>query len=523
MVLNFLMKRKNLCILNTLLIILLVGNLFIVNLNVTFDSSRQDFKCSINISDFWNLTATPIYINDNNPGVDDWVTINTTYDWCNGAGTWSDPYVIENITVDGLNINNCIEIRNSNVYFIIRNCTLFNAKSNGAGIYLDNTNNGYINNNNCSYNAQYGIYMLSSDNNTVTYNNMTSNGQSNPSYGAGISLKDSNTNNISLNNVSKNYGILDGAGIVIKDSINNTVSNNTAILNSALQFGSGIFLDNASHTFILNNILNRSRMCGLRISSGGNLTIEGNLMENNGIVFFTESYSNTIKQSNLANGRSIFYYENKTLLKDSDFVNPGQIILMNCNNSDISKKYISNTSVGIWAKNCYNITIQECDLLYNKLSGIGLSDSSNNTVFNNNVLYSLQDGISVYGPYNNISFNNLSYNSDGISIVRDNNILIGNNCSNNSGTGIDITTDFNYVEANLALFNQEGMSISGLNNTVFDNTINKNINNGLVLLDDNNSITYNNISLNNIGISFQICDYNTLIKNEIFSNTFLGD
>ena len=40
---------------------------------------------------------------------------------------WNNPYIIENVLIDGQGSGNAIEIADSSVYFIIRNCTIFNS------------------------------------------------------------------------------------------------------------------------------------------------------------------------------------------------------------------------------------------------------------------------------------------------------------------------------------------------------------------------------------------------------------
>ena len=46
---------------------------------------------------------------------------------CTGSGTDIDPYVIEDLIIDGQGSEPCILIGNSDVYFRIENCSLFNA------------------------------------------------------------------------------------------------------------------------------------------------------------------------------------------------------------------------------------------------------------------------------------------------------------------------------------------------------------------------------------------------------------
>ena len=91
-----------------------------------------------------------IIIDDDDPSMN-WMTTAATYDWCSGSGTWNDPYIIENVVIDGQDSSNCLEIRDSIPYFIIRNCTFYNAGPLGkAGILLYNVKNGTLLNLNCS-------------------------------------------------------------------------------------------------------------------------------------------------------------------------------------------------------------------------------------------------------------------------------------------------------------------------------------------------------------------------------------
>ena len=153
-----------------------------------------------------------------------WTDTANDNDWCYGQGTWQEPYVIENVPIDasssptgsGIFINN-----SKNEFFIIRNCTVYNAGSGlyDGGIKLENTNNGTLTNNNCSLNNRYGIYLL----NCININIKTNNATHNIDYG----IKLSNVNNSQLiNNNCSNTSVNDG--IYLYDNCNNiTVSGNT--------------------------------------------------------------------------------------------------------------------------------------------------------------------------------------------------------------------------------------------------------------------------------------------------------
>jgi len=74
------------------------------------------------------------------------------------------PYVIENVTIDANDKSSGIKIVDSKAYFVVRNCTLYNATITGRGYYaaieLANATNGEISENRC-LNSTYGIYMHS--------------------------------------------------------------------------------------------------------------------------------------------------------------------------------------------------------------------------------------------------------------------------------------------------------------------------------------------------------------------------
>lgn len=57
---------------------------------------------------------------------------------CTGSGNYTHPYVIENLVIDGVESGSCIWIENSNVYFKIENCSLYNSGYQNSGIQLIN-------------------------------------------------------------------------------------------------------------------------------------------------------------------------------------------------------------------------------------------------------------------------------------------------------------------------------------------------------------------------------------------------
>ena len=347
-------------------------------------------KRNLKTSGSWILT-NPIRIDDSDPSKN-WSKTANDNDWCSGSGTWSDPYVIKNIW---MNISQtCIEIKNSNVHFRIWNSSLLTSIFNG--IVLLNVNNSNI------------------------YNNKISAGQS---FGEGISLIYSNNNSIGNNFIwDSNIGIR-----IINGSRNWMTSN--IIKNS---FYHGITFEdngNSQDSFIYNNtLINNHPGVFLR---GKYHTLLNNSFTGAGIIFgydFDEIISYNIDTSNKIDNKPIYYYSNKTYLNPEDFVNGGQILLANVNNSRIENLRISNAGLGIQLGYCFNLRINNVSLT-NQIYGMGLSDSYNNTfskisVLNNGI------GIWLLGDCENNNFINNEFTNNSHAGVKsgfsDDNLFLNN-------------------------------------------------------------------------------------------------
>lgn len=285
------------------------------SLNISLNSQKtQGFN--IKSSFDWNLTGTPIYIDNTNPNsIYHWSYTAATYDWCSGLGTIDDPYIIENVLIDGLNSGSSITILNSNPFFIIRHCIIYNAGV--AGIDLSNTSNGAMILNNCSYNNGYGIQIYGGENNTIINNIINHNDY-------GIWITDSHYITVSLNLVDNNeYGITfidcnyGGAsenilksnfGGLYYSGYNGTLSKNT--LENHTWFG--LALEVAYYTFAQENIIsnNYAQYGGIVFSWADNNTALKNLLKNNtyGFYFLGSCIDNIIKENFIENNTLIGFY-----------------------------------------------------------------------------------------------------------------------------------------------------------------------------------------------------------------------
>jgi parallel beta-helix repeat protein len=161
---------------------------------------------------------SPIHINGNSQ-------FTTANGVSSGTGTNSNPYIIQNWSIAATNSTG-IHIENTNSYFVIRNCHVFDGKRFGAneGIHIEDVTNGIIKNNRLTNNDD-GILLYNADDNIVSENNCTGNNN-------GIRFFSSELNIVNNNTCKSNT-----RGIYIQyTSYNNTIANNTVVSNS--QFNS---------------------------------------------------------------------------------------------------------------------------------------------------------------------------------------------------------------------------------------------------------------------------------------------
>ncbi|NVM19263.1 MAG: right-handed parallel beta-helix repeat-containing protein [Candidatus Lokiarchaeota archaeon] len=449
--LNTKIKLSSVAILGSIFILFVLANTNI-NYNAT-NNLEQKYESILYIEDLKiSKISEKIFIN----GTSDWVDLKNEGN-CTGQGTYSDPYVIKDLVINGFYIGTCIWIENSDVYFKIENCTGYNAGN--YGIYLNNVSNGHLVNNTFSSNIAEGINLYRSHNNTILETNINNNYE-------GIRLYDSNNNNISGNQLTNNYAV----------GIGNSNSNNTIVIGNTIDYNSiGIDLWKSNNTLVSGNIMNE---CGLRIF--GNIELLS---------------SNNIDTTNIVNGKQLYYYTNEIGLKSNNFTNAGQVILINCNDSSISDLDVSHSSRGILLYNCNKNNISG-NIANNNLYGISLDNCNNNTISGNEANDNFWNGIDLWGSNNNIiTGNTANRNSAGIGLWKSNySIITGNILSSNIYYGIWLEMSNNNT-------------ISG--NTATSNAI------GLFLDNSNyNRVTGNNLIENDECISEVDCEGNLLENND---------
>jgi parallel beta-helix repeat protein len=344
-------KKTKVLFLLTLLILFLFSGIFnsrfsknIITNNNYLEFNEKD-QIQINLSGFWNLTGSPIFIDDSDTNYN-WSKTAAENDWCSGSGSWTDPYVIENVTIDGQGSGNCIEIKNSNTYFIVQNCSIYNSGSplGNAGIKLDIVDNGKIINNNCSDNNYCGIHLWHSNNNTLSGNTANNNGY----YGIWIDCGNKNTllgNTMNFCGISLDGSLLELASHSIDDT--NLVNNKPLYYyTNEVHLGPDNFT-NVGQIFLINCC--NSIISGINISDGSdNNTLSGNTANNNKIGMILSVSNNNTLSGNTINNNSygillISNNNNNKIFLNNFFNNE-----INAEDNGINNKWDNGTIGNYW-------------------------------------------------------------------------------------------------------------------------------------------------------------------------------
>lgn len=190
-------------------------------------------------SGYYNLTGSNIIVDDADP-LYNWSKTAAENPWCSGTGTFEDPYIIENVYIDGNNgiaqtpgkqhSGNCLSIYRSTAYFIVRGCFFTRAGSDefNQGIYLAYTENGIIYNNTLSYSSTNLHVNDYSHNTTVLYNTFYHNSTEYGFFGRAVLVGTYSDDAL----ITKNYFMNPGTGIQVANSKRSEIRQN--LLNSTI-------------------------------------------------------------------------------------------------------------------------------------------------------------------------------------------------------------------------------------------------------------------------------------------------
>ena len=340
----------------------------------------------------------------------DWQYHSTRF-WCSGSGTWTDPYIIEDLSINGQETDTGIEIQYSQTkYFIIRNCFITNTAYDG-GIFLYQTRNATIVNNIIVSSTQKGIYLDECRNCSISDNHISETDESgiyldasaenlvyNNQIGRAASLGAIRLNFCNNNTISRNYinHTLSGNGIVLIDSESNNLTDN--IIENTIS-ESGMAISTSSYYNILrNNSVSYSYYDGININSGAqNDFIDNKLFKNQRHGFNLTSSDNCE-----------FYINNASN-------NGGSGISLNdCDSSYLSSNTLSLNNVsGLMLLNCSltQIINNGESFNYNYLAGIYLMNSNQSTI-SGNVANNNHIGIVLNSSHSNIITGNTFLGND---------------------------------------------------------------------------------------------------------------
>ena len=378
----------------------------------------------------------PIHINGNSE-------FNSTNGVVGGNGTKDDPYIIEGWSINASQANYGISIQNTDVYFVIRNCFILNASTDG--IHLDNVKNGTLYNNTINtinVSTARGIALFGSAHNTIANNTITVG-----KNGGSIYLSYSDNNTIDNNTVTGGW-----YGIQIKDSSFNIISNNT--VSNAVFYGIEVnmWMRETNHNTIKDNLIFNNAE-GIYLENTQYNTIIGNKLYNNSILIFGDKiYWDTqdIDTTNTVNDKPVYYY------KDQDGGNvptdAGEVILARCKHFNLTQLNISNAGEAVVMGYSYYINISHSNFTN---SGVGIYEVeskyvniSYNSIKNNEIGVYL--GSFELATYNAIFNNRFGENNYSIELSYERHVHIHNNTFfNDRTTGIYLyAAKYNDIEYN---------------------------------------------------------------------------
>ncbi|MFX0072019.1 MAG: NosD domain-containing protein, partial [Candidatus Hermodarchaeota archaeon] len=456
------------------------NNNTISNEHLTINENVQDEYdnklTKLKTSNYWDLTGTPIVINGSAKGIgaNNWTWANEQ-PWCNGSGTLNNPYVIENVTINGQGIDGVsgISIYSSNEYFIIRNCTFYNSGtsyfSGDSGIKLIKVSHGTIINNDCS-NNNIGIYLNESSSNVISGNTA-----SNCSI-YGIELIDNSNNNIiSENALAEN----NNAGITTTLCEYNSILKNNVSNNDIL----GIYIAFGNDNNITENIVSFNGHCGVDLFySFSNYIYKNYLIENElhardnydmGVNFWNTSiignywdnHSTADLDGNGIDDEDYNYIEGMTNSVDylpihGDPFHYGEKIHIDGNLNSGNKSW-TWASTRAW---CNGLGTIDIPYIISDLEINAENDGSCILIGNSSVYFGIE----------NCNLKNSGQTSTEAGIKLDNvnnSILIGNNCSDNYyGISLYLSNDNNLL-GNLLQENTYGICLNNSDNNIISENI----------------------------------------------------
>ena len=401
-----------------------------------------------------------------------------------GNGSASNPYQISSYLIN--TTDNCIEIANTTVYFIIQDCLLTSVFYRGTGIYLTNVTNGVV------------------KNTTITYKYWP------------IRLVESQYNKLVDNFIVDNDDSLSISSSFYNEIVNNTFSGCKQWICTRVS--------SSSHNTFVNNTFADESKAGLAFMRAPDNVFISNTFINSGIYFLsndTETWRQTITPDNLLNGKPILFLWNLTG-EEIDGGNSGCVILANCTGVTLENCSINSAVVGIMLGHSTDCTLRNNTIDGSTNSGVKLWYSNGNTVTNNAILHSTFAGVEIEDSLGNAILNNtIEENAYGLmtSIWSSDNYIEDNVFLNNGHRSVSLRGAYDEFINNTVVGGEEGIRIYGRYSTVANNTVGGSVSGILVVSAMYNVIANNSVSGNHRGIDLNYhAIYNTIESNYVAGN-----
>ena len=246
-----------------------------------------------------------------------------------------------------------------------------------------------------------GIYLLSSSNDTISGNNITSNS------GAGVICLSSNYDSVSRNNITNNAQ----QGLCFSYSSYNNVSGNVFV-------DDGLWTADSHGNIVTSNTVNGKPLIYLENASNQTVIQAGQVV----LVNCNHIRVQNLNLSHTTSGLQL-WNTNNTLISDNDA--------------------IANNIQGVLLSSCFNDTVSGNNIT-NSVNGIDWEGGSKDTVFGNNVANNYDGIYLVFSSNNTVSGNSMTSNSDGVYLVGvSNSTISGNKVTQSSSDGVFIRDSSN--------------------------------------------------------------------------------
>ena len=324
------------------------------------------------------------------------------------------------------------------------------------GIYIAGLNN---NNNICENNIREifynGVSLYDSSNTSISGNNITNCRLAGSAWVGGIFARYISNTSISGNNITNCW-----EGIIVSESSNNSISGNKIRENTA----GGIFVGYSNNTSLSKNNIT-DNYCGIDLTGSSRSFLQSNLLDGNqyGLdVMGSElsHYLHSIDTSNLVDGKPVYYLisQHDITINSSTHSDVGFLALINSTNITVEGLNLSNNFEGLIMAYTNNTRIQNNNMTNNFIALVIFPASSNNSIIRNNIAKNLWGIYLPQSSNNTISENNIAHCEYGVAITNSsNNTFYHNNFIENT---FQVYDDF-WEEGEVSSFNTWDNSLEG--------------------------------------------------------------